>query len=875
MPGIPLRVLIVEDSEDDCLLLLRELKHGGYAPSYRRVDRPETFVEALDSQEWDIVFADYSMPQFSGTQALSLLRSRRFDVPFIIVSGTIGEDTAVSAMKAGAQDYIMKGNYRRLVPAVQRELRETALRRENARAEAARRTSDARFRNIVDIAADAIVAVDEDQRITLFNQGAERIFGYSAAEVEGQLLDLLLPARFVKAHRRHIENFTRSDEPARGMNGRREVYGRRKSGEEFPAEASISKLSEHNGTTFTVILRDITDRKRAEQELRLLQDISQAVIAAGDMPAALAVTLHKICETTGWPLAQAWVPDSDGRRLECSSAWYSRVPGLEEFRRASQSFAFTSGEGLPGRVWAAKQAAWIADLERDSNFPRAEMARAVGFKTGMATPVLADDEVVAVLEFFAREPQGRDQHFIQLVSAIAAQIGSVIQRKRAEERLQHLAHYDPLTGLPNRVLFMDRLRQIAVEADRHARLVAVAFIDLDRFKTINDSLGHGIGDLLLRDVSERLARCVRDGDTVARLAGDEFTLILADIERPGHAARVAQKILDSFSRPFHIAGHELYTSASLGMTVYPIDDRDFDSLLRNADIAMYRAKERGGNAYEFFSADMTARAQARLALENALRRALEREEFELHYQPVVDLRSGHVTGVEALVRWRHPERGMIAPGEFIPVAEETGLIVPIGEWVLRTACRQYCSYHRPDDPPLRLAVNVSPRQFERGRIVKTVVKVLDETGFDPHRLDLEITETLLMQNAEAVLETMHDLGGRGVHFSMDDFGTGYSSLSYLKRLPIGRVKIDKSFVADVPDDANDAAIVNAIISMAHSLGLRVIAEGVESEAQLRFLRAQGCDAIQGYYFSRPVAAAELARMLEVGHRLNFAPNEQP
>ncbi|MBI5462049.1 MAG: EAL domain-containing protein [Gammaproteobacteria bacterium] len=865
--NIPLRVLLVEDSEDDASLLLRELKRGGYAPTHRRVDTPEALIEALDNQTWDIILSDYTMPRFSGTQALSLVRGRGLDVPFIFVSGTIGEDTAVSAMKAGAQDYIMKGSLKRLIPAVQRELREAVLKRERVQAETERRQSEARFRNILSIAADAIVTVNEEQRIILFNQGAERIFGYSAEEVVDQSLDILLPPHLIDAYRRHIQDFIHDPDSARSLHGQHEIYGQRKNGEEFPAEASMSKLSENGHTTFTVILRDISERKRAEQELSLLQNITQAAIDAGDVPAALAVTLNKVCETSGWTLAQAWVPGPGGATLECSPAWHCRGPGLGEFRRASLSCAIKPGQCLPGRAWSSKQPAWVADVTCDADFQRADIARAADLKTGMAIPVLADEDVIAVLEFFAREPHEQDARLIQLVTAVAAQIGNIIQRKRTEERLHYLAHHDTLTGLPNRVLFTDRLRHATIEADRRERLVGVAFIDLDRFKTINDSLGPAIGDFWLKAVAERLVRCVREVDTVARLAGDEFTLILADMGHIDHAARVSQKILDSFAYPFRIAGHELYTSASLGMTLYPLDDHDIEGLLRNADTAMYRAKERGGDAYEFFSTDMTSNAQARLALENALRGALEREEFELHYQPVVDLASGHMRGVEALVRWRHPERGLVPPGEFIPVAEETGLIVPLGEWVLRTACRQCRNCGPAGTLPLRLAVNVSPRQFERGQLIKIVTKVLDDTGFDPRYLDLEITETLLMQNAETAIAAMHQLGMLGVQFSVDDFGTGYSSLSYLKHLPIGRVKIDKSFVDDIPTDPNDAAIVTAIISMARSLGLKVIAEGVETAAQIGFLREQNCDAIQGYYFSRPVPAGDLSRLLKNGKSL--------
>ncbi len=732
---VPLRALIVEDSEDDALLLVQHLREGGYAPHWQRVDTPEALTAALAAEEWDIVFADYTMPRFSGTRALALIRERGLDVPFVFVSGTIGEDTAVTAMKAGAQDYIMKGHLKRLLPAIERELREAQLRRE---------------------------------------------------------------------------------------------------------------------------------RKRAEAELQLLQTVTRAAAEAGDVPAALAVTLEKLCETAGWALAQAWVPRADGAAIECSPAWYSRGGNRAGFRTASLGFAFAPGEGLPGRVWVSKQPAWVPDVTKDGNFPRAPFAREAGLEAALGVPVTAGEEVLAVLEFFLDGPRETDERLVNLASGVAAQLGSVIQRKRAEERLHYLAHYDALTGLPNRILFADRLRQALVEAGRRERLVGVAFLDLDRFKTINDSLGHGIGDLFLKSVAERLARSVRAGDTVARLAGDEFTLILADMGHADHAAHVAQKVLDGLARPFHVVGRELYTSASLGITLYPLDDGDVEGLLRNADIAMYRAKERGGNTYEFYAADMSARAHARLALENALRHALERNEFLLHYQPVVDLTSGRVAGVEALVRWRHPERGLVAPDEFIPVAEETGLVVRLGEWVLREACRQCQVCGGEAGPAPRLAVNVSPRQFQQGNLLRTVTRALDATGLDPRRLDLEITETLLMQNAEGALAAMRELGALGVQFSVDDFGTGYSSLAYLKHLPIGHVKIDRSFVRDIPADANDAAIVAAILSMAHSLGIQVIAEGVETEEQLEFLRAHGCDAAQGYYFSRPLPAEDFVPRLKEG-----------
>lgn len=795
----PLRVLIVEDSEDDCTLLVQELKRGGYQPQHERVDNAQALEAALDRQAWDIVFGDYRMPNFSGTQALARIRARGLDVPYIFVSGTIGEDTAVSAMKAGAQDFIMKGSFKRLLPAVERELRDAAMKRAKLQAEAEQRASEARFRNVLTMAPDAIICADEDQRIVIFNQGAERIFGYAAAEVEGQLLDVLLPPRYLTKHRQHIAQFAQTAGTARPMNDRNDVYGRRKNGEEFPAEASISRLTENGRTTFTVIMRDITERKRTEEEMRLLQGVTEAAAAAEDVHDALNVTLRRICETTGWSLAQAWIPNTDGTVIECSPAWYARDMDAERFRLASTGLALALGEGIPGRVLDSKRPCWIADVTQEANFTRRDLAQAVGIKAAMGVPVLVDNQVLAVLEFFIRTSTEHDARAVQLVSAVATQLASVMQRKLAEQRLHHLAHHDPLTDLPNRTLFNDRLRQAMYDANRYDRLLGVAFLDLDRFKTINDSLGHGVGDRLLQEVATRLWNILREGDTVARLSGDEFAIILTGLRNTSDAVRMAEKIVGSFVEPFRIDQHELHTGASVGVTVFPIDERNVDGLLRNADIAMYRAKKQGGGGYQFYAADMSAKAHERLALENDLRHALTHDEFRLHYQPIVDLTSDRVIGVEALLRWQHPTRGLVPPLDFIPLAEETRLIVRIGEWVLRTACVQLKRWG-PAAAGMRLAVNVSPRQFEQPDFAATTAAIVRETGFDPALLDLEITESLLMQNAEATLSIMDELNAIGMQFSIDDFGTGYSSLSYLKRLPISRLKIDRSFVRDVPAD---------------------------------------------------------------------------
>jgi diguanylate cyclase (GGDEF)-like protein len=443
------------------------------------------------------------------------------------------------------------------------------------------------------------------------------------------------------------------------------------------------------------------------------------------------------------------------------------------------------------------------------------------------------------------------------------------ERKRTERAMRHMAHHDALTDLPNRALFRDRLSHAMAQADRYHQRLAVLFLDLDRFKAINDTLGHNAGDQLLRIAAERLKGCVRECDTVARLGGDEFTVIVEDVEDRQAAAVVAQKIIDSFSQPFTLHGHEVFVTTSVGITLYPDDGEHLDTLLRNADAAMYRAKDCGRNNYQFYVPEMNTRARERLLLENALRRALVKEEFILHYQPRVDLRSGNVIGAEALLRWRHPERGLMAPDEFVPLLEETGLILPVGEWVLREACRQNRAWQDKGLPPVRVAVNLSVRQFLQRDLAALVASVLEETGLPPSFLELEITEELLLEHSAANAAALNRLRELGVHISIDDFGTGYSSLSYLKRLPIHTLKIDQSFVRDITLDSDGAAIVSAIIAMACNLRLNVLAEGVETEAQLAFLRAQGCNEIQGYSFSRPLDAEAFERLLREGRRMHL------
>ncbi len=445
---------------------------------------------------------------------------------------------------------------------------------------------------------------------------------------------------------------------------------------------------------------------------------------------------------------------------------------------------------------------------------------------------------------------------------------NITDRKKAEEQVMFLAHHDPLTELPNRLVVRDRVEQAMIYSTREKSKAALLFLDIDNFKIINDTLGHTVGDALLQQVALRLRYCIRTTDTVSRQGGDEFLIVLPGVHDTADITTVVAKVLELLAAPFEIEGHnDLSTTASLGVSVFPDDGKDFDTLLRKADTAMYHAKEGGRNRCSFFDRQMNADADERLALRNELRRAIDREEFVLYYQPQVDLVSGAIIGAEALIRWRHPERGLLAPGHFISIAEESGLIVPIGEWVLHEVCRQAVVWQNGGFPELVVAANLSAVQFKQSELESTIVSALLKSGIDPRLLELELTESILIKDTEQVLSTIRRIKSFGIKLSIDDFGTGYSSLAYLKRFSVDKLKIDQSFIRDLETDPGDAAIVRAVIQMARSLGLRTIAEGVENQRILEHLRVSHCDEAQGYHIARPMCADEFAIFLS-SHDVN-------
>ena len=635
-------------------------------------------------------------------------------------------------------------------------------------------------------------------------------------------------------------------------------------------------------------LRDLYERQR---EIVLLGAISAEANRATSVEAILRFAVEQLCAHTGWPIGHVLLPapreegdeaaEPDATALVTSGIWHCRAPAqFGPFIEASEHRTFARGEGLPGRILASGAPLWITEIAEDARFPRWREAADAGLRAGFGLPVLVGEQVGAVLEFFAEAAVAPDGPLLELAAHVGVQLGRVLERKRAEERLVHDAFHDALTGLPNRALFRERLELAVKRARRHPDYrYAVLFLDLDRFKLVNDSLGHHFGDRLIVEAARRLVRCLRHDtllplppgarspgeDTLARLGGDEFTILLDDIREDSDAFRVAERLQAALQEPFVLDGHEVVTSASIGVvTNGSADGADsVDALLRNADAAMYRAKANGRARAELFDTTMHAQAMARLRLEAELRRALEREEFRLVYQPIIELSSGGVAGFEALVRWQHPTRGLVSPMEFIPVAEECGLILPLGDWVLRTACAQLRAWQSafPAAGRMTMSVNIAARQFAQPDLLERVRRVLAETGLAASCLKLEITESAAMGNAARTQEVLQALHALGVRLSIDDFGTGYSSLSYLRRFPLQTLKIDRSFIDGMDREQESREIVRGIIALATTLGMDVVAEGAETAAQVEHLRELSCGFGQGYFFQRPADESTITGLL--------------
>jgi len=1063
-----LRVLCAEDVPEDAELYLHTLRKAGYHIAADVVSTREEFVRKLESGSYDVVLSDYRMPGWTGTDALEDLKRSAKDIPFLLVTGTIGEEAAAEFIKQGAADYILKDLPTRLPSAVRRALEEKAARDERFRMDAALQQSETKFKTLFETASDGIMIM-EGGVFSDCNLRTEALFQCGKYDIVGHSPIEFSPLRQPDGR---LSSEKAGEKIQAALNGPPQVFDwvhLRHDGTLFDAEVSLNRSVAHEEVYLQAIVRDVTERKRAVESLklfRLLVDQSTDTIQVVDLDTmrlldmnergclslgytreellsmrvydidptldeSMHARLGEALRTSGSAVFQTLQRRKDGSTypVEVSMKYVHldrdyvvcAVRDITERKQAEKRMVgalhFTqtildtsplgiivykaSGEAVVANPASAQLVGGSIEQVKAQNFRHLESWRRSGLlalaEEALATGALCHGEVhmsttfskelwvnayfapfvfgdelhlwsmfeditdrkkteealsqakekyrqifeEAVIGIYQTTPDGRvlsanpalarlfgydspeelmagrtdvagqgyvDPGARELFKRLVEEKGSVrgleyqayrkdgskmwllenarvvrdtsgatlyyegtvaniTDRKAAEERVQYLAYYDALTGLPNRILLQDRLTKALASARRRKDKVALMFLDLDRFKDVNDAFGHPLGDLLLQEVAKRLERCVREQDTVARLDvgrlnGDEFLIVLTGIKDISEAAVAAKRFMDTMTAEVAVQGHSLVITCSLGISIFPEHGADVETLIKNADAAMYCAKDRGRNNFQFFTEDMNAQILERLAFESSLRLAIERKEFFLVYQPQMDIGTGKITGLEALLRWQHPKLGLVPPDKFIPIAENSNLIQPIGEWVLRTACAQARKWHDEGLRAVPVAVNVSAVQFRQEDFSKLIGAVLQETGLASQYLELELTERVLLSDADATFSVLLNLKALGLSLAIDDFGTGYSSLSYLKRFPINKLKIDRSFIRDVAVNPDDAAITTAIIAMAKQLKLKVIAEAVEDEAQLSFLRENHCDEIQGYYFSRPLtveAAADFLR----------------
>ncbi len=807
---------MVEDVESDAEITLRELKRGGLRAELRRVETESELVRECDEFDPDVVLSDFALPHFDGLSALSVVRQLKPDVPFIFVSGTIGEETAVRSLRSGATDYVLKTNLSRLASAVERAVLEARERAALRTAEAQVQHSERIFRSFMENLPGLAFIKDAAGRFTFVNRVAEWALGRPHDEVIGaRVEDLLRDPTAIAAFKTDAGVF--------------ETHAAVHSIQALPTPAGVRhwmtvkfplRQNDRGEPAIGGIAMDLTERLETEEALRLRDRAVEAsvdpvlIVSATDPAMPLLYVNAAFERITGYSRDEVI-----GRNCRLLQGSDRDQPELDKIRRAI-------AEQRDGQ-------ALLRNYRKDGS---------LFWNMLYVTPV--------------HDPRsGAVTHFVGVQHDIT-------ELKRYQDELEHQANHDALTGLANRNLLKDRLHQQLALAHRYKRSFSVAFIDLDNFKLINDSLGHDVGDRLLKIAGERLLACVRDGDTVARPGGDEFVLLVAERNNEGGAYRVVQRVMAAIAPPFKIDHREFNVTCSVGIASFPRDGQDAETLLRNADTAMYRAKDSGRNTFQLYSSEMNINVGERLTVETDLWRALERDELRLHYQPKVHLKTGRIIGTEALLRWQHPTRGMILPGKFIPVAEESSLIVHIGKWVIDTACAQNVAWQNAGLPLIPIAVNISARQLHDKDLVPTVRAALAASGLDPKYLEIELTESAVMLSVDKAMSTLSELRAMGVQVSLDDFGTGYSSLSYLKRFPVTRLKIDQTFVRDLATDVDDAAIVRAIIVVAEELSLEVTAEGVETAQQVAFLTAHNCGEAQGFYFARPGPANEILTLLE-------------
>lgn len=824
-------ILIVEDDRGIATLERRRLERAGYA-----VVCATSAKEGLGYIEQGgvkLVLLDQGLPDITGLEFYERLKASGYDLPVIMVTGLSDEATVVEALRAGVSDFVTKSpEYLDYLPkAVERVVAQ-------ARMERRLEESEKRFRELVEHLQVGVILTDPQSKILLGNLAALDLLDFTEKQIPGKtFLDFTWNVVRENGSPFHGEESPVLQAIATGQPVRNVVMGLDRAVLDDRVWLLVNaepQLDAQGGVQQIICtFSDITERKRMEEALRDSEAFSRS-------------TLNSLS-------AQIAIVDESGTILAVNKTWrdFAESNGGTGQKVAEGTNYLQVCDSSTG-VWSEGAAVFAEGLRSVLSGQREEFT----FEYPCHSPTERRWFVARVTRFSAGG----------LARAVIAH-EDITERRRAEERLRYQAFHDSLTNLANRQLFVDRLEQALARAERLESIVAVLFMDLDNFKIVNDSFGHEVGDRLLVAVAERFKSRLRQKDTLARFGGDELVILLEDVEGPTDAGRMAERIIEELRKPFYLNGHEILTSTSIGISLRDSADVSVDEMLRNADTAMYHAKRKDSGSYAVFEPAMHIRILRRLKLEHDLKEAVARGQFKLHYQPLVDIKSGSIIGTEALVRWEHPERGLLSPNEFIPVAEETGLIVPLGKWVLAEACRQACAWRSEFATPLKMNVNLSVRQFQHPDLVEDVAEVLRQTGLEPACLSLEITESVAMIEPERTAAMLRELRELGLRLAIDDFGTGHSSLTYLiRRFRMDILKIDRSFIGEVANDPEYKVIVSGIVGIARGLNLEVVAEGIETAEQYELLQSVGCDMGQGYFFSRPLSGEALSALLSKNPR---------
>lgn len=860
-----IRLLHLEDDPRDVELLRLRLEAAGLSCDILWVSGKEAFESALDREEFDLVLSDYNLPDYDGMLALARVRQKRPELPVIMISGGLSEEEAVDCLKAGATDYVLKQRLQRLGPAVRRALAEKAERAARRRAEEDVSRQRAFLRQVIDLDRNLIFAKDGEGRFVLGNQAVADIYGTT---VEGLLGHT--DADF-NPNADQVEQFRRVDIEV--MDTLREVFIPEEkitdaAGKVRWMQTIKRPIIPENGVARMVlgVATDITERrKQAERLARLgriravMSGINAAIVRIRDRQELFREACRIVVDEGHFRMAWAGIA-IPGMSKAKPVAWSGLDEGyLDEVGLRLQDAV--DDHGCAGIALREKRPVIVNDIAMDPRVVFKKEALVRGYHSLAVFPLLVQGSAVGILVLHAGQAGFFDDEEVTLLEELAGDLSFALDYIAKTDELNYLAYYDVMTGLANRRLFFDRLNQLVNLAREESSRTAVLVIDIDRFRFVNSSLGRRGGDAVLRLAAERLTEALQASERLGRVGANSFAVVLSKVrEEADIAGFLAGKLIPSLGMPLQIEGQEVRISVKAGIALFPGDGADAEALLRNAEAALEKAKSEG-ERYLFYAPQMNERVAEELTLETKLRNALDNEQFVLHYQPKLDLATGRMVGLEALLRWNDPDNGLVPPGRFIPILEETGMILEVGKWVMQKALIDYRSWRERGLQPPRVAVNVSPIQLRQKTFVAAIQEAIRTGAGDAHGLDLEITESVIMGEVEENIAKLEAVRNMGINVAIDDFGTGYSSLSYLARLPVNALKIDRSFVLDMARNPESVTIVSTIISLAHSLNIKVIAEGVETEEQSRLLKLLRCDQAQGYLFGRPVPPGEVPALL--------------